>query len=310
MVDFGRQLNVFHDLARYAIKGSFGNKYYVYDVDEFDFPSIEFPLHIVDDKLEISIDRFRMEHGKTRVFADLFQNLHDVDATLTVPVPLTILEGEDSVSMPYVDGRVPRIILLTLCCPNLSHLALKELPHMGLQPRFLITSKTMTTNSSHDSGIWFSDSRVVTKKSGGESKQNYLAFYVHDYLSGHDTSAITVAGKDGPQTSVLSFGTIIVVDDPVTEGPDLNSKVIGRAQGMYINSQLDGKGLHLMFSIIFTDGKYKGSTLEIQGANLFAIVSGTGYFRFVRGYGIMTTHFIDIPNLKAILKLDAIVNHY
>lgn len=148
-------------------------------------------------------------------------------------------------------------------------------------------------------------------------KQTKLAFYVHDYLSGHDTSAITVAGKDGPQTSVLSFGTIIAVDDPVTEGPDLNSKVIGRAQGMYINSQLDGKGLHLMFSIIFTDGIYKGSTLEIQGADLlamkereFSIVSGTGYFRFVRGYGIMTTHFIDIPNLKAILKLDVTVNHY
>ncbi|MCE5167313.1 hypothetical protein HAX54_047637 [Datura stramonium] len=149
-------------------------------------------------------------------------------------------------------------------------------------------------------------------------KQTKLVFYVHDYLSGQeDTSAITVAGKDGPQTSVLHFGTVVAVDDPVTEGPDPNSKVIGRAQGMYINSQLDGKGLHLMFSVIFTDGEFKGSTLEIQGADLFAmkerefsIVSGTGYFRFVRGYGIMTTHFIDIPNLRAILKLDVTVNHY
>ncbi|XP_055815228.1 pterocarpan synthase 1-like [Solanum dulcamara] len=148
-------------------------------------------------------------------------------------------------------------------------------------------------------------------------KQTKLVFYVHDYLSGHDTSAITVAGKDGPQTSVLSFGTMVAVDDPVTEGPDPMSKLIGRAQGMYINSQLDGKGLHLMFSVIFTDGEYKGSTLEIQGADLFAmkerefsIVSGTGYFRFVRGYGIMTTQFIDIPNLRAILKLDVTVNHY
>lgn len=143
-------------------------------------------------------------------------------------------------------------------------------------------------------------------------KQSKLVFYVHDYLTGHDTSAITVAGKD-----VLRFGTMVAVDDPVTEGPDRESNSIGRAQGMYINSQLDGKGLHLLFSVIFTDGKYKGSTLEIQGADLFAmkerefsVVSGTGYFRFVRGYGIMTTQFIDIPNLRAILKLDVTVNHY
>lgn len=148
-------------------------------------------------------------------------------------------------------------------------------------------------------------------------KSTKLVLYVHDYLSGDDTSAITVAGKHGPQTSVLHFGTMVAVDDPVTEGPDPKSKVIGRAQGMYINSQLDGKGLHLMFSVIFTDGKFKGSTLEIQGADPFAmkerefsIVSGTGYFRFVRGYGIMTTQFIDIPNLRAILKLDVTVKHY
>ncbi|KAM3338185.1 dirigent protein 11 [Capsicum galapagoense] len=148
-------------------------------------------------------------------------------------------------------------------------------------------------------------------------KSTKLVLYVHDYLSGDDTSAITVAGKHGPQTSVLHFGTMVAVDDPVTEGPDPKSKVIGRAQGMYINSQLDGKGLHLMFSVIFTDGKFKGSTLEIQGADPFAmkerefsIVSGTGYFRFVRGYGIMATQFIDIPNLRAILKLDVTVKHY
>ncbi|XP_016513102.2 dirigent protein 11-like [Nicotiana tabacum] len=150
-----------------------------------------------------------------------------------------------------------------------------------------------------------------------QPKETKLVFYVHDYLSGHDTSAITVAGKDWPQASVLHFGTMVAVDDPVTESPDPKSKEIGRAQGMYINSQLDGKGLHLMFSVIFTHGEFKGSTLEIQGADLFAmkerefsIVSGTGFFRFVKGYGIMTTHFIDIPNLKAILKLHVTVKHY
>lgn len=148
-------------------------------------------------------------------------------------------------------------------------------------------------------------------------KKTNLTLYVHDCLSGDDTSAVTVAGKDGHTTNAFQFGTLVAVDDPVTEGPDRTSKEIGRAQGMYINSQLDGKGLHMVFSVVFTDGVYKGSTLEIQGADIFAknerefsVVSGTGYFRFVKGYGIMTTEMEDIPNLSAIIKLDVSVKHY
>ncbi|KAK9287620.1 hypothetical protein L1049_016056 [Liquidambar formosana] len=132
-----------------------------------------------------------------------------------------------------------------------------------------------------------------------QPKQTNLVFYVHDYLTGHDTSAITVAGKEGPTSSILHFGTLLAVDDPVTEGPDIGSKEIGRAQ------------------VIFTDGEFKGSTLEIQGADVFSmkerefsVVSGTGYFRFVKGYGILETEFMDIANLRAVLKLSVTVKHY
>ncbi|XP_059461546.1 dirigent protein 11-like [Corylus avellana] len=116
---------------------------------------------------------------------------------------------------------------------------------------------------------------------------------------------------------ILHFGTMIAVDDPVTEGPSIESKEIGRSQGMYVNSQLDGKGLHMVFSVIFTDGEFKGSSLEIQGADIFSmkdrefgIVSGTGYFRFVKGYGIMETEFMDIANLRAVLKLNVTVKDF
>lgn len=149
-----------------------------------------------------------------------------------------------------------------------------------------------------------------------QPKQTNLLFYVHDYLTGDDMSAVTVAGQRGPTSSILHFGTMIAVDDPVTEGPSIESKEIGRAQGMYVNSQLDGKGLHMVFSVIFTDGEFKGS-LEIQGADIFSmkerefgIVSGTGYFRFVKGYGIMVTEFMDIANLRAVLKLNVTVKHF
>ncbi|KAI3706878.1 hypothetical protein L6452_24917 [Arctium lappa] len=148
-------------------------------------------------------------------------------------------------------------------------------------------------------------------------KQTNLVLYVHDNLTGDDASAMIVAGKDGPTTSIMHFGTLLAHDDPVTTNPDPESKQVARAQGMYINSQLDGKALYMIFSVMFTDGEYKGSTLEIQGADSFvlkerefSVVSGTGYFRFVKGYGIMTTEFLDIPNLRAIIKLNITVRHF
>lgn len=151
-----------------------------------------------------------------------------------------------------------------------------------------------------------------------QPKQTNLVFYVHDYFTGNDTSAVTVAGKRGPTSSILHFGTMVAVDDPVTEGPGIESKEIGRAQGLYVNSQLAGwQRLAHGFSVIFSDGEFKGSSLEIQGADIFSmkerefgIVSGTGYFRFVKGYGIMETEFMDIANLRAVLKLNVTVKHF
>lgn len=148
-------------------------------------------------------------------------------------------------------------------------------------------------------------------------KETNLVFYVHDNFTGRDTTTITVAGKQGPTTSILNFGTLAAVDAPVTDGPDPNSKEIGRARGFYINSQLDGKGLYLVFSVVFTDGEFKGSSLEVQGDDPFglkereyAIVAGTGFFRFVKGFGILTTEFLDINSLRAVLKHDVTVKHY
>ncbi|XP_065859788.1 dirigent protein 11-like, partial [Euphorbia lathyris] len=150
-----------------------------------------------------------------------------------------------------------------------------------------------------------------------QPNQTNLVVYVHDYFTGQDASAVTVAGKSGPEFHIMKFGTVAVVDDPVTEGPTIDSKEIGRAQGSYINSQIDGKGLYMVFSVIFSCGDYKGSSLEIQGPDLFSmkerefgVVSGTGFFRFIKGYGIMETVFLDVVNLRGIMKLNITVKHY
>jgi len=150
-----------------------------------------------------------------------------------------------------------------------------------------------------------------------EPKQTNLLFYVHDHFTGEHTTAVTVAGANGHTSNILHFGTMAIVDDPITEGPSRDSTLIGRAQGMYVNSQLDGKAVFMAFSVVFTTGEYEGSTLEIQGYDLysakereFGVVSGTGYFRFVKGHGFIETEFMDLVTLRAILKLNVTVKHY
>ena len=71
---------------------------------------------------------------------------------------------------------------------------------------------------------------------------------------------------------------------------------------MYITSALDGSTTHVLISIVFTNGQFSGSTLEIQGSSphfqkykeVF-VVSETGRLRFARGYAIFETVFVDTP---------------
>ncbi|RVW38967.1 Dirigent protein 1 [Vitis vinifera] len=76
-----------------------------------------------------------------------------------------------------------------------------------------------------------------------------------------------VLSVPGKIWSFTSFRTVFVTDDPITEAPDPNSTPVGRGQGMYITSKLDGSTTHVLISIVFTNGQFSGSTLEIQGSS-------------------------------------------
>ncbi|AES91976.1 putative plant disease resistance response protein [Medicago truncatula] len=150
-----------------------------------------------------------------------------------------------------------------------------------------------------------------------EPNQTNMLFYIHDHFTGENTSAVTVAGINGPNFNIQHFGTVAIIDDPVTEGPAMDSTLLGSAQGVYVNSQLDSKAVYMVFSVIFTSGKYIGSTLEMQGYSLyttkereFGIVSGTGYFRFVKGYAVMETQSVDLATLRTTFKLNVTIKHY
>ena len=74
----------------------------------------------------------------------------------------------------------------------------------------------------------------------------------------------------------------MMADYPLTKTPNPNSKLLGRAQGLYGSAAQQELGLIMALIFGFTDGIYNGSSISLLGKNSamhpvreIAIVSGT-----------------------------------
>lgn len=150
-----------------------------------------------------------------------------------------------------------------------------------------------------------------------EFKETQLSLYFQDIAAGPNLTTLPIAGIAGKLWTFDQFGTVYVSDDPITEAPSPKSAVVGRAQALIETSALDGRNALAFFSIVFTNKKYNGSTLEIQGNSKqfepvteVAVVSGTGKFRFARGYATLETYFVDAPNAYSVIRCNITVQHY
>ncbi|KAF3437457.1 hypothetical protein FNV43_RR20210 [Rhamnella rubrinervis] len=126
----------------------------------------------------------------------------------------------------------------------------------------------------------------------------HLHFYFHDILSGKNPTAVSVLTPT--KGSAISFGTIRMIDDALTEEQDSSSKVIGRAQGFYSAASQSELAFLMVITFSFVEGEYSGSTLSILGRNPvqkdvreMPVVGGTGKFRFARGYALAHTVWLD-----------------
>ncbi|KAF8394748.1 hypothetical protein HHK36_020965 [Tetracentron sinense] len=55
------------------------------------------------------------------------------------------------------------------------------------------------------------------------------------------------------------FGTMTVIDDELTQGHELVSGLVGKAQGFYVASSEDGSSQTLAFTAMFESGRYADS---------------------------------------------------
>ncbi|XP_057958525.1 dirigent protein 18-like [Malania oleifera] len=103
----------------------------------------------------------------------------------------------------------------------------------------------------------------------------------------------------------LGFGTITVIDDVLTSGPELGSQTIGKAQGVYVASSTDGTIQMMAFSAMMEGGEY-GDSLNFFGAykignamSRLSVTGGTGKFKNSCGFAEVRSlipsgqHFTD-----------------
>ncbi|XP_027351338.1 dirigent protein 19-like [Abrus precatorius] len=153
--------------------------------------------------------------------------------------------------------------------------------------------------------------------SGLEEKLSHFRFYWHDTLSGHNPSSVTVIPSPLKLNSTTVFGLVNIFENPLTLGPHLSSKLVGKAQGFYASTSQSEVDMLVAMNFAFTEGKYNGSSITILGRDpIFnevremPVIGGTGLFRFARGYAQLRTHSFLAETKDAVVEYNVYVLHY
>lgn len=162
----------------------------------------------------------------------------------------------------------------------------------------------------------FSKTLTLEKLGLKQEKLTHLHFYYHEVNQGANTTTVKIATTN--TSSAYNFGNIHMMDNPLTQGPNLSSKLVGRAQGIYGFESKSEYALLMVMNLVFEEGQYNGSTLSILGRNAilagvreFPIVGGSGVFRFARGYALTKTYQFDLKKSPNVIEEhDVYVFHY
>ncbi|KAL0379834.1 UNVERIFIED_CONTAM: Dirigent protein 23 [Sesamum angustifolium] len=171
---------------------------------------------------------------------------------------------------------------------------------------FLLFSISMSSSNGD-----FHDDLLESITVSRMEKTTHLHFYFQDVVSGKNPTAVKIIG-DG-----YGFGTTFMIDDALTQGPERDSKVIGRAQGMYSAAAQNDMALLMIVTFAFTEGMYNGSSLSMLGRNHVVddardmpIVGGSGVFRFARGCALAHTVWFDPKTGDASVEYNVSVIHF
>ncbi|KAL3755447.1 hypothetical protein ACJRO7_002493 [Eucalyptus globulus] len=129
---------------------------------------------------------------------------------------------------------------------------------------------------------------------------SHLHFYLHEVILSLTTTQ-----------STTSFGTIFAIDDMLKLGPDVGSKLVGRAQGPTSSASQAKLTLLMAVNLVFTEGQLQwehfGCPLSMLGRNSLALEVRE---MLVRGYVRTKTRSIDRTSGILVSEYDIYILHY
>ncbi|XP_030451099.1 dirigent protein 9 [Syzygium oleosum] len=124
----------------------------------------------------------------------------------------------------------------------------------------------------------------------------------NDHVAGGNNQPFVTAGQlpAGATLQQLMFGSITVFDDELTEGHELGSAVIGKAQGFYLANLLDGTSQTIAVTVMLHSSASGDHEIEdtisffavhrtASPESQVAIVGGTGKYEHAKGYTTVET---------------------
>ncbi|KAJ7956511.1 Dirigent protein [Quillaja saponaria] len=152
-----------------------------------------------------------------------------------------------------------------------------------------------------------------------KTKVTRLQFFLHDNAGIPNPDTILVARRldnfNSSDPVEAAFGNVFVRDNPLTLTPDINSKLIGRSQGIAaLSSHHNERSLLNAVTFVF-NGAFNGSSVSVVGRNPvlnevreLPIVGGTGIFRLATGFMLLRTH--SITPADAVIGYNVTIIHY
>ncbi|KAK7374002.1 hypothetical protein VNO80_07425 [Phaseolus coccineus] len=180
---------------------------------------------------------------------------------------------------------------------------------------FLLFTPFISTTPHHTHDFVRTLDRKMLGFDENQEKFSHFRFYWHDVVSGRNPSSIEVVSSG--KNSTTSFGSVNMIENPLTLEPQLNSQLVGKAQGFYASTSQSEVTLLMAMNFAITEGKYNGSSITILGRNPvfnkkreMPVIGGSGLFRFARGYAQLRTHYFSPTTRDAIVEYTVYVLHY
>ncbi|KAF5951548.1 hypothetical protein HYC85_009492 [Camellia sinensis] len=143
-----------------------------------------------------------------------------------------------------------------------------------------------------------------------KQKLTKLHFYFQDIESGNNITSIQVArAPNNNSTSAAAFSGINVFDNAMTVGPNITSKQLGRAQGLFAASSLGPQSLKESLMVALLRSLVASRDPILDQYREMSVVGGSGEFRLARGIATAKTFSLDTAANNAVVEYHVVVIH-